>query len=109
MLARARLISAYSCDVSAGAILKDALLLPHPVGIVIGKGVRISGPVTIYQGVTLGSGAGAYPELHGENKIFPNSIVVGGIKLKERSIVGAGSFVNRDLDVGQVVLGRSCQ
>lgn len=107
VVGRSRLLSGYSCDVSAGAALKDALFLPHPIGIVIGKGVQMLGPVTIYQGVTFGANkSGEYPTLMGENKIFPNSVIVGGIELRQRSTIGAGAFVDHDVVAGQVIRGR---
>lgn len=104
--ARMRLLSGYSCDVSSGAVLLGALSLPHPLGIVIGKGVQILGPATIYQGVTLGaSKGGRYPLLHGNNRIFPNSVLVGGITIHARSTIGAGLFIDFDVAEGQVVRG----
>jgi len=107
VVGRLRLLSGYSCDVSSGAILQDAVFLPHPIGIVIGKGVRLLGPVTIYQGATLGANKrGEYPVLMGNNKVFPNSVVVGGIELQRGSTVGAGAFVDYDVAAGQVVRGQ---
>jgi serine O-acetyltransferase len=102
--ARHRLVSDFACDVGAGAVLSGALYLPHPVGIVIGRGVHISGPAAIYQGVTLGADkAGNYPRLGGNNRLFPNAIVVGGIAVGEGASIGAGVFVNSDVKNAETV------
>jgi serine O-acetyltransferase len=100
-LARARLLSRFSCDVSAGASIEGAIWLPHPIGIVVGGGVTLSHGVTLYQGVTLGAKRdGAYPSLLSGSTILPNAIVVGGIVVGPNSVVGAGLFCDRDIAAG---------
>lgn len=101
---RSRLISSFGCDVAVGAVFSGALYLPHPVGIVIGSGVRIAGPVSLYQGVTLGTDkSGGYPKLLGNNKIFPNSVIVGGVDIGTGASVGAGVFVDFEVGAHEVV------
>lgn len=103
-LSRSALIAGYSCDVSAGARIEGALHLPHPIGIVIGRGTRIVGDVTIFQGVTLGSdGTGGYPVVESGVRIFPNAVVVGGIRLGNACRISAGALVREDVLPGDVV------
>lgn len=101
--ARTALISLFSCDVADGASIDGALHIPHPVGIVIGEGVRIVGNVSIFQHVTLGAdGRNGYPEIREGVKIFPNSVVVGHVLLGAGCRIGAGSFVDVDVPAGAV-------
>lgn len=103
-IARTLLISGYSCDVSAGATIRGALHLPHPIGIVMGAGVRVYGDATIFQHVTLGAnGKGQYPEIHHDVRIFPHAVVVGDVAVGEGARVGAGSFVEMSVPPGSVV------
>ncbi|WP_104063725.1 hypothetical protein [Arthrobacter sp. 4R501] len=98
IIARQRLISNFSCDVTPGAQIRGALYLPHPVGIVIGSGTNLVGSISIYQGVTIGSNKnGSYPTVHEGVRIFPNALVIGNVTLHADSTVGAGAFVSRDV------------
>lgn len=98
LLARQHLISRFACDVTTGAQICDGLYLPHPLGIVIGNGVKLVGNVSIYQGVTIGSNtAGEYPTIHDSVRLFPNSIIVGKATLFHNATVSAHSFVSKDV------------
>lgn len=63
----------------------------------VGNGARI------YQGVTIGMGRGGYPTLGEGVTVLPNSVVVGGISLGDRSRVAAGAFVDADVPPGATV------
>lgn len=105
-VARTLLIGGYSCDVSAGASINAALHLPHPIGIVIGQGVRLDGDVTIFQHVTLGaSGAGCYPRIERNVRIFPQAVIVGDVVIGAGARIGAGSFVEVSVPPGIVFKG----
>lgn len=106
----------WSISVSKGAKISEYAIFPHPQNIVIGKGVRIARGATIYQGVTLGAKNGLeeipkenlykkYPEICEEAVIYTNSVLVGGIVVGKKAIVGANSFVNSSVDEGCIVVG----
>jgi serine O-acetyltransferase len=98
------LVQGFACDVSGGAVFEGAIYLPHPVGIVIGRGVHVGTGTTIYQGVTLGADSrGGYPCIGASTEIFANSIVVGDIVVGEGARIGAGCFVAVDVNPGDVV------
>lgn len=87
-----------SCYFSPLAKIDIGLKLPHPVGIVIGEGVTIGKNNTLYQGVTLGKGPdNKYPNLGSDCVVFANSVLIGGIILSDKCIVGANSFVNKNI------------
>jgi len=105
---RARLLSAFSCDVSAGARIAGGLFIPHPVGIVIGIGVVLHGRTHIYQGVTLGANArGEYPTIEPDVKVYPNSVITGGVNIGRGALIGAGAYVFNDVQPHAVVRGPS--
>lgn len=97
-IARLSLRWVNSIHVSPGARLGNSLYLPHPQSIVIGERVQLGGQVTIFQGVTLGRGAGSgYPRVEEGVVLYPNSVIVGSIVLGRNSRVGATCFVSRDV------------
>lgn len=99
-------VASGNCQISPKAQIGGGLLLPHPVGVVVGSGCRLGPDVTLYQGVTLGADARAgYPRLARGVTVFANACVVGDIGLGEASVVGACSFLKRDLPPGAVAAG----
>ena len=90
------LISKHSMDVSSTAVIGPALRLPHPIGIVIGDNAILHGSITIYQNSTIGSKNG-YPEIGNHTIIYPNSVIVGPINVGDHCVIGAGSFLDRNL------------
>ena len=74
----------FACDVDPQAIIAPGLYIPHPVGIVIGGGIRIGRDVMILQNVTPGR---TYRDLH------------------EASVIGASGIVNKDVPAGSIAVG----
>lgn len=82
------------------------VIMPHPIGIVIGKNVCLGKNITIYQNVTLGTKDGLlYPILHDGVTVYAGAVVVGGIKIGKNAIIGANSFVNIDVPDNAIVVG----
>lgn len=78
--------------------------------VVHGEGVhlnceRIGKNLTIYQGVTLGVQNGKRPIVEDNVTIYPNAVVVGGVKLGKGCAVGALSYVSKDVPAGVTVVG----
>lgn len=94
----------FGIDVGRGVRIGPGLVMPHPTGIVLGGGVSIGGQVRIYQGVTLGANlSGRYPTIGDQVTIFPGAVVVGGISVGDCAVIGALSYVNKDVAKGEVV------
>lgn len=79
----------YSClknnlDISIEAKIGAGLNLPHPIGIIIGKGVVIGKNVTIYQNSTLGS------NVRLDTPLYP--------KIADGCIIGAGAIIIGDVE-----------
>jgi serine O-acetyltransferase len=81
--------------------------LPHPVGIVVGRGVVIGQDVTLYQNVTLGqpNETAGYPTVGDGVIIYPNAVLIGNITIGAGAVIGANSFVNKDIPPGAVASG----
>ncbi len=108
ILARNRLISRFACDVNSRATVLGSLYLPHPIGIVIGAGSVIHPQVRIYHGVTLGSnGQGGYPTIESGVIIFPNTTIVGPVRVGSEARVGANRFLDHDVEAGATVFAIS--
>ena len=77
----------------------------NALGIVVSREVSIGANCKIYQHVTLGAGNNGYPEIADNVTIYANCVIVGKIKIGENSVIGAGSFVNRDIPPNCIYAG----
>lgn len=98
-----RLQRKYGVFISSKADVPRTLKLRHPVGIVIGEGVKLGERVIIYQNVTLGgarigdAAANSYPEIGDETVIFAGAVIVGKVKVGRNCVIGANAVVTRDV------------
>jgi serine O-acetyltransferase len=98
-------------DFVPGMTIGTGLFLPHPVGIVIGNGLRVGNDVMLAQGVTAGVREDAppdeqeYPTICDGANIWAHATIVGGIRIGEGAEVGANSLVVSDVPDHAVVVG----
>ena len=85
---------------------------PHPVGIVIGDGVRIGRDVRIYQNVTIGltenivgADESQYPQLCDEVFVYAGAVIIGGVTIGSRSVIGANAVISKDIPPDSVAYG----
>lgn len=106
-----RLLERHGLYVSKNATIGDNVILPHPVGIVIGDGVTIGDDVTIYQSVTLGGRIkgdwkrGNYPTISDGCTLFAGVVVAGKILVGENCVIGSNSVVLSDIPDNAVAVG----
>ena len=103
-----KIYTKYNCCISSKSYIDKNLFLPHPIGIVIGEGVRIGKNVTIYQNVTLGRKYKEKPEypIIGNNvTIYCNSAIIGNVKIGDNAVIGCNSVVLRNVKDGEIVSG----
>lgn len=98
------------CDLTIGLaeLSKKRIQFPHPVGIVMGKGVKIGFDCRVYQNVTIGSKLkddGKYPVIGNNVTIFANSVIAGDVKIGNNVIVGASTLVIKDIPSNCIVAG----
>jgi len=86
------------------------LHLPHPNGIIIGKGVVLGNNVTIYQQVTFGgrkrgetSDDEGYPIVKDNCVFYAGCKIIGSITVEDNTSVGANSVLNSSTDGGVYV------
>lgn len=101
-------------DISSSAHIDKSVYFPHPIGIVIGSGVRIERDVTIHANVIIGGKASPrgegrtqykYPRIQEGSVIYGNSCLIGDIWIRRNSIIGAGSVVIRSTARGKTYAG----
>ena len=85
------------------------MFIDHGMGVVIGETAVIGDDVTIYQGVTLG-GTGKetgkhHPTIGNAVVISADATVLGSITVGDRSKIGAGAVVIRDVPPDSTVVG----
>lgn len=98
----------YNCCISPSAIIGKNLLIAHPVGVVIGDGVKIGENCIIFQNVTLGRNDyrdETYPEIGNNVTIYSNCVVSGNITIGDNSVIGCNSFVKNSFDANSVICG----
>jgi serine O-acetyltransferase len=85
--------------------LGDGLMLPHPLSIVLGRGLEVGSAVTLYHNISVAAGAepgqrtviGDGVFVHTEAVIAPGSVIGDG------AVVGAGASVDGEVPAGAVV------
>src|SRR4051794_18776104 len=106
---RSLLIAKHSIDVEGPVEIGPGLMLPHPIGIVLGRGTRIGRNVRILNHVVTGARPGTEPGprmcpvIRDRVTIWTQSIVVGPIEIGEAATIGARSFIDKDVEPGRVV------
>ncbi len=111
---RTILISKHSIDVQRNIEIGPGLVLPHPVGINIGWGLRIGTNVTLMHNVSIGL---AVPSPPGDTKLSPtleddvivfgDAWILGPITIGRGTVVGAGGYVDEDVAPDSVCPGRA--
>ncbi|MBM7343812.1 serine O-acetyltransferase [Pantoea coffeiphila] len=98
------------CDLTIGLrkLKERRVQFPHPIGVVIGKGVSLGYDCRIYQCVTIGSknkDDGLYPKIGDNVTIFANSVIAGGVCIGSNVTIGASTVVLKDVPDNCIVVG----
>ena len=103
-----KIVKKYGCYISPRAKIGKNLKLPHPIGIVIGEGVKVGDNCIIYQNVTLGRknrNIADYPTIGNNVVIYCNSTIIGNIEIGDDSIVGCNTVVMKSVEKKSVCTG----
>lgn len=103
-----RLQRKYGVFLSYNTVFDSSLMLKHPVGIIIGEGVRIGKNVVIFQNVTIGRSdtfVKAYPDIGDNVIIYSGAVIVGSVKIGKNCIVGANTVVTKDIPDNSIAVG----
>ena len=102
------------CFIGVPSTVGPGLYLPHPVGVVIGSEGGVLGKnVIIHQNVTLGlihpaSGITEItlrPHIDDGAMISAGAVVLGGLRIGKRSVVGANAVVLKDVPDDSIAVG----
>lgn len=89
-----------AAEIEYNAEIGPGLLIPHPAGIVIGRGTKLGDNVTVYQGVTLGTHNWKkieYPTIENNVVLFAGAKILGNVTVKSDSIIGANAVITKDI------------
>ena len=98
-LYKRKLIKKYNIYIFNDVVIGEGLKLPHPTGIVIGKGTQIGNNVTIYQQVTIGgknigdTKAGRIAKIEDDVVIFSGAKILGDVEIAQGTIIGANAVL----------------
>jgi serine O-acetyltransferase len=96
-------------EIHPGATIGKGVFIDHGIGVVIGETAIIGDGVVIYQGVTLG-GTGKetgkrHPTLGNNVLVGAGAKILGNIQIGDRTSIGAGCVVLRDIPSDCTVVG----
>lgn len=105
----------FRVELNTNAEIGPGLVLPHPMGIVIGAH-HIGARALIYQNVTLGAKSpditynpSLRPHLGDNVTVGSGAVIVGGVRIGNGSAVAANSLVTRDIDEDMIAIGVPAQ
>ena len=84
--------------------IEAGVVFHHP-NVCITNGAIIESNAHIYRSVTLGAKGGKAPHIKKNAKIASHAIIVGGVTIGKKAIVGAGAVVTKDVPAGKIVAG----
>lgn len=108
-LAWRTIVTRYGCYIDPSAQIGQGIVLPHPVGIVIGVGTRIGEGCTIYQHVTFGRRSAVqtgYPVVGSDVVVYAGATLLGRIEVGDRATIGAHALVMSDVPENGRALGQ---
>lgn len=98
------LVSRHGMDWTGVIEIGPGLRLPHPIGILIGPGVRLGSDVLVSHNVSIGGDAyGRAPQIGDRVAIYPGTIIIGDVRIGEGSVVGAANFITSDVPPNSIV------
>ena len=98
----------FGSEVNIMARIGAGVYIPHPLGIVIGEGVKIGNYVTLFQGITLGRRnyrKAECPIVKDHAIIYAGAKVFGRIVIGDKAVVGSNAVVLVDVPDGCAVFG----
>ena len=91
----------FGAELHTGAVIGAGLVAPHPVGLAIGSGTRFGERCRIMAKVSIGGsghpGKEGHPQIGNDVWIFDSAKIFGPVTIGDRSIIGAGVIITRDV------------
>ena len=109
-LARANLFLT-GVDISPSAVIGPGLVISHGVGLVIGGSVEVGTDALLHHQVTIGAPTvgriAQMPKLGNSIVVGTGATLIGPIEVGDRSFIGAGALVTRDIPANAKVTQRA--
>ncbi|MTD43092.1 serine acetyltransferase [Conexibacter sp. W3-3-2] len=97
----------HSMDWSGKLEIGPGFEIPHPIGVLLAADAQIGANVGLGHNVTLAGERGpGRPIIEDNVTVYPGSVLMGGVRIGEGSIVGANCVVTRDVPPGRMVTPR---
>jgi serine O-acetyltransferase len=89
-------------DICSSAVIGQGLLIAHPVGIVIGAGVKMGSNCNVFGGAVIGQrkAPGEFPVIGDNVSIYAGAKVLGKVNIGDGAMIGANAVVTTDLEAG---------
>lgn len=100
-----KILKKFNCYISSDSEILKGLRIPHPIGIVIGKGVCAGKNLILYQNVTIGQNNGEYPVIGDNVIIYAGAKIIGNIVIGNNVVIGTNSVVTKSIPDNAVVVG----
>lgn len=98
----------FNTELPAECRIGKNLIIHHPYGIVVNKGVIMGDNVTLRHQTTIGNkgnGIEGVPHIGNNVNIGSGSALIGKIKIGDNATIGAHSVVNKDVYKNTTVVG----
>jgi len=101
----------FGAELASGATVEEGMTTPHPVGVTIASGTQFGKRCRVMGKVSIGGSgnpdAEGHPVIGDDVWIFDAARVFGPVKIGDRSIIGAGVTVTRDIPADSFVTADS--
>lgn len=95
-------------DIHPQAQIGPRLRIAHPVGVVVGSGVRTGQRLVLFGGTVLGGSPGrreGFPILGDNVRVYAKATVLGSVQVGDGAIVAAHALVTSDVPAGATMMG----
>jgi len=100
------------CEIGSQAEIGPGLMIPHTIGLVIGRSTVIGSHCDLRQNTTLGANYGkeapdgrTQPILGDNVSVGAGAVIIGPVRVGSNAVVGANAVVTHDVPDGATVAG----
>lgn len=95
----------YGIHASTRMYIGRGLQIVHGDGVYLNCN-SIGNNFTCFQGVTFGIHRNGIPTVKNGVTVYPNAVIVGGIMIEDECVIGAQSYIDKDVDAKKIIYQR---